>query len=62
MNDNNQNMPVNFYHSPLPVSSLPVNASSALYETWFGMYTHAQHAIVQDHFAHIAAHNFTRLT
>ena len=29
------------------------------YKTWFGAYTPAHHALVQTHFARIAAHNYT---
>ncbi|PIL25448.1 hypothetical protein GSI_13338 [Ganoderma sinense ZZ0214-1] len=36
--------------------------STPRYKTWFGTYTRAGHALVREHFAHIAAHNYTRFT
>ena len=41
---------------------LQQHASSAAtpgYETWFGAYTPAHHALVQTHFARIGSHNYT---
>ncbi|PIL25440.1 hypothetical protein GSI_13330 [Ganoderma sinense ZZ0214-1] len=38
------------------------STSTPRYKAWFGTYTRAGHALVQEHFAHIAAHNYTRFT